>query len=412
MYWYVLVDFLALLVLLITNHDVLFRSLKSKKNQRHKWYYHLFLLNVIVYYLTDISWALLYEHQQLAWLYLDTELYFVVMALGILLWSRFVTAYLQMETIFSRFLFYAGAGLLLLVAVLTPINRFWPVMFWFDSTGVYQTGAARNGVFLYQVFFLLLTSLYTLTSSARGNEKQRKRNLTVGLSGFIMLCCVTIQIFFPTYPLYAISYMLGCCLLRTFVIENEREEYRSNLEIALAREQRQLQELKRAWDKAYKDSLTGVKNKLAYIERVSQIEEQISQGKVRDFALAVMDLNELKIVNDTLGHDAGDDYIRSGCRLICSIFKYSPVYRIGGDEFVVFLAGYDYENKDNLFNLFKQEILKNRRQKDVVVAAGMAEYLPQQDRSYEQVFQRADEMMYRNKREIKAMAKENVKNVS
>jgi diguanylate cyclase (GGDEF)-like protein len=162
--------------------------------------------------------------------------------------------------------------------------------------------------------------------------------------------------------------MIGGCLLRTFVIENEREEYRRTLEIALEREQEQFQELCKAWQLAYKDALTGVKSKLAYAEKIEQIDREIAKGIRQELALVVLDVNNLKRINDTLGHEVGDEYIKAACRLICDSFKKSPVYRVGGDEFVVFLEQEDYENREKLLAAFNEAVEENR-QHDAVVHA-------------------------------------------
>ncbi len=53
----------------------------------------------------------------------------------------------------------------------------------------------------------------------------------------------------------------------------------------------------------------------------------------------VCDSNNLKQINDTRGHATGDEYIRASARLLCDIFVHSPVFRVGGDEFIVFLRG-------------------------------------------------------------------------
>lgn len=235
MYYYCLIDFLALLVLLITNHDVLLKKADAADSPVQKRYRY-FLYAVITYYFTDMIWYWLYVESWLSWLYIDTEVYFIVMAAGILLWARFAVEYLGSRTGFSKLLIYAGRILFVYVLIVTPLNRWYPIMFWFDGEGVYQTGIARELMFIAQVALLLLAAVYTLSVSLHSVDRKRQRHRTIGLSGLIMMVFVAVQIFFPTYPLYAISYMLGCCLLRTFVIENEREEYRCSLEIALERE--------------------------------------------------------------------------------------------------------------------------------------------------------------------------------
>lgn len=399
--YYCLVDFLALLVLVITNHDILLKKAEMGCQVSQK-YYRWFLYAVIAYYLSDITWAWLYFLPNLDWLYVDTEVYFIVMAAGILFWLRFVVAYLGIVGITRKLMTYAGLLLLTIVVVCTPLNRLWPIMFWIDADGIYHASIARDIIFVYQVLILLLISTYTLGFSPDNNEKQQKRHITIGLSGLIMMVFIAVQIFFPTYPLYAISYMMGGCLLRTFVIENEREEYRINLEIALEREKEQFQELKRTWELAYKDALTGVKSKLAYVEESERIDREIGLGKSRRLAIAVFDVNNLKVINDTLGHDMGNKYIQEACRIICDTFKKSPVYRVGGDEFVVILERDDYENREGLAKAFNQQIEQNVRNNSVVIAMGMADYVPGKDNSYKRVFGRADMEMYRRKRELKA----------
>lgn len=54
------------------------------------------------------------------------------------------------------------------------------------------------------------------------------------------------------------------------------------------------------------DALTGVKNKQAYIDIEAQIDSLIEQGEPQEFAIVVMDINGLKMVNDTKGHQAGE----------------------------------------------------------------------------------------------------------
>ena len=96
------------------------------------------------------------------------------------------------------------------------------------------------------------------------------------------------------------------------------------------------------------DPLTGVKNKNAYDRKVEDISLRIKNKDNIKFAIALFDINDLKVTNDQFGHNAGDKLIIRSARLICSQFKRSPVYRIGGDEFVVILENADYNNREAL----------------------------------------------------------------
>ena len=136
---------------------------------------------------------------------------------------------------------------------------------------------------------------------------------------------------------------------------------------------------------AYRDALTGVKSKLAYLDVLKDLEVRVHEGSLTEYGVVVFDLNRLKEINDTKGHDEGDEYIKSACRLICRNYDHSPVFRIGGDEFAAILEGVE----------------ENMRDGRVVVASGMAVYQPGVDTSYNDVFRKADRRMYERKMQLK-----------
>ncbi len=120
------------------------------------------------------------------------------------------------------------------------------------------------------------------------------------------------------------------------------------------------------------------------------------------FALVVCDTNNLKLINDTQGHAAGDEYIRASARLLCDIYVHSPIFRVGGDEFVVFLRGNDYESRHELLDKLHEQVLENKRVgAGVILAAGMAEYKPESDSFVSDIFERADKEMYEDKKRLK-----------
>ncbi len=172
-----------------------------------------------------------------------------------------------------------------------------------------------------------------------------------------------------------------------------------NIDDQIKREQSYEKRLSIAQIKANVDDLTGVKNKHAYTETEKKIDDMIKQGRMTNFAIAVFDLNGLKQINDTLGHQAGDKFIKKGSDIICRFFKHSPVFRVGGDEFVVIVTGYDYLNIDSIMSRFKKHNIKNQLKGDVVIAAGMSRFSG--DKKVSSVFERADEEMYANKKELK-----------
>lgn len=150
---------------------------------------------------------------------------------------------------------------------------------------------------------------------------------------------------------------------------------------------------------AYKDGLTGVKNKTCYIDYV----EKLGRSENPEYAVVLFDVNNLKILNDNYGHEAGDELLKMACTYICNVFTHSPVFRIGGDEFVAILQGADYEQYKELIAIFEVQMkgtkLPIRPYEELSVAFGMA--IAKEGESYEDVFRRADQAMYEKKREMK-----------
>ena len=152
-----------------------------------------------------------------------------------------------------------------------------------------------------------------------------------------------------------------------------------------------------------RDPLTGVRSVAAYMDKVESLKEKVNRQEAGSFALVECDLNGLKTVNDSFGHDIGDIYLVNSCRTICSVFRHSPVYRVGGDEFVVVLEDRDLENRDKLMEILKKEIDESAGKGDpihgkVSLAAGMAVYDPETDKTVGDVLKRADTYMYNNKK--------------
>lgn len=156
-------------------------------------------------------------------------------------------------------------------------------------------------------------------------------------------------------------------------------------------------------DMIYKDDLTHVKNKAAYTLAVDNVQNKMENDPDYQFAVAMFDLNFLKTINDKYGHEAGDIAIKTCCKIICEVFEHSPVFRIGGDEFVAILTGRDYENRENLEKELESRI-KNGKQsathiyEAVSIAYGIAVYDKDKDPHYINVFSRADNEMYNCKK--------------
>jgi diguanylate cyclase (GGDEF)-like protein len=154
------------------------------------------------------------------------------------------------------------------------------------------------------------------------------------------------------------------------------------------------------------DSLTGVKNKTAFDRASENLEEGLRRGE-KEFGFVLVDLNNLKLINDNYGHDKGDVAIKKLCRIICVIFNHSPVYRVGGDEFIVILLNEDYRNIDTLMAAYQEKIREVTEDSSaepwerVSAAIGYALYDEKLDSGTDSLFSRADKEMYINKKHMK-----------
>ena len=662
--YYSAIGSLAILILLIENMDILTGRADETAipaRRTYKW----FLLAVLFYYITDVLWGVIESRKIAGLLFADTTIYFVAMAMGLLLWTKFVSQYLGENSTRGWVLVLAGRVLAGAVAALSLVNIFVPVLFTVSRDCVYSALPARYVMLIAQILLLVMISVDAGTAMLR---RKKKRYRTIAAFGIIMAVFLTIQLWLPYLPVYSIAYMLGTCMIRVFVIsdvieesrheleeaekilelkqaitalmdnmpgisfskdagtgvylacnqafleqvhksssdevvgltdydlyepdvaarfieadkkalsmdepyvfvenltdeegasvklqttklkfvdargrtcilgmcqdmteemrlrrESERSEeeriayarinaligdflclyivdpvsgsYReyskskafaqyalpesgsdffgiadeyahryiypddqhrfvtaftkenvmreigrngvfsmmcrfvmdsvpvhtrvraafviekegmrlvvgvNNIEASVRQEEEYARNLAQAQKRATIDALTGVRNRHAFLTAEEEIDYQIETMLAPAFAISVLDVNELKKVNDTKGHAAGDLVIKEACRVICGIFAHSPVFRIGGDEFAVISQGSDYEQIDELVARVAEHNEEAERSGGVVIACGMSRF--DDDDSSAEVFQRADQEMYCNKARLKGEVREN-----
>ena len=161
---------------------------------------------------------------------------------------------------------------------------------------------------------------------------------------------------------------------------------------------------------AHKDALTGLKNKTSYNEMTARLDKDIADGKAA-FAIIMIDVNFLKKVNDTYGHERGNEYLINAAKLVCTVFGEENIYRIGGDEFVAVLSGEALAHCEDNVMILRGMIEKFRDDTNlqpwekVSAAVGVA-YHTSDDKTAEEVFKRADSQMYANKQAMKAVRKD------
>ena len=297
---YSIIGILASVILLITNQDIIRKSRELSKSQRT---YRRFLAGVMAYYITDLLWGILDEHHLTRLLYADTSVHFAAMATAVMLWTQYVIEYLEGGTRFEKVLSTVGRLFLWFELIVIIINFFYPVLFSIDESGTYHAHIARYMTLGIQILMFLLTSVYTLQITTKSQGYVKSRHLTIGLFGIAMIVLIAFQVFFPLMPFYAMGYLLGTCLLHSFVMEDEKEEYRQELEKAIEREQAQKQELaesREALQAALASAEHANQAKTAFLSNVSH--------EIRTPMNAIIGLNNLAL-SDPSASDKMKEYL-------------------------------------------------------------------------------------------------------
>ena len=161
---------------------------------------------------------------------------------------------------------------------------------------------------------------------------------------------------------------------------------------------------------AYKDLMTGFKNRSTYEEEIQYINLQIMNKKMTPFGIFMFDLNGLKQINDNLGHKVGDNYIKKAAEIIKFTFEDFELYRIGGDEFIALstekqIKYYDELTKKLIANIKTFNATQDEFPGGLSIAFGKAIYDKDNDRMYIDVYNKADEDMYYHKNRTKMKKK-------
>lgn len=525
---------LAIILHLILNQRIL-RTPRNEVTSESRLKYRHFVVALFAFYVADGCWGVFEEAKIVPLTYADTVVFFGSMALSLLLWTRYVSAYVNKKRLRSKSFVAAGWVIFTGVLVGLAVNIYYPVFFSFAEDGTYTPYFGRNILLWVQVALFVVISLYAQIVSGQTEGGDRTRYRAVFASGWVMALFIILQGLAPFLPFYTIGCLIANTVLHIFIEEDhqreqerivrdvrtkqrnsitfgqiaeslasnydviyyvdlETEDYvgfttkniygqmkiedhginfffeaQKNLEILVhpgdqektrsvmnkdfilsslegrrqftyeyrllvndeveharlsvrkasdgfhiiigvenveeevQKENERLKVLNSEKELARRDELTGTRNKTAFMELEESVQISIEKG-VADltFAIVLCDLNDLKKINDTQGHKAGDDYIMASAKIICDLFDHSPVFRVGGDEFAIFLRGSDYLGRAELIEKLHQISLQNKELKEgPVIAAGLAEYEPTIDSKFEEVFERADRLMYEDKRYLK-----------
>ena len=399
---YSMVGITALIITLIICHSFIFTR-KIKELSKATRAYRVFVFSLLVFFVADSCWGIFEEYKVMPVLYADTVIFFLAMGLSVFLWTRYVAIYIGGKGKTNLVMMAVGLAMIVFVSTMLIINIFNPILFEFTPDKEYNPNIGRYSLFIAQEVLYALTAIGALLEAFQPKRSINKpRFLVISLYSIAMSVAIVFQTLLPLLPMYSIGCMVGICLVNSFIVDYEKEESRKKLEEFLEREIKHQKELASTKSLVYNDSLTGAQSKFAYAMMEEEIDKLIATNLITEFAVVVFDINGLKYINDTLGHEAGDKYIKDCYKIITDVYGDNKVYRFGGDEFVVLLQDEAYIKKDTLLLSFNNIIEKNLLEGNPVVSTGMSEFDIDIDNTYRAVFVRADKKMYERKMFLKS----------
>jgi len=153
---------------------------------------------------------------------------------------------------------------------------------------------------------------------------------------------------------------------------------------------------------AYMDLLTGYENRMAFEQRLREAGAQRERGK--SVTMVIFDVNNLKTVNDTLGHKQGDAYLKNTADILSQhIGPSGSLFRIGGDEFATIFVDTGAAEVESILTRIRSEKRQVLRNCPFSCACGAATYDKEVDKTMRDLFARADKEMYDDKKRQKSM---------
>lgn len=158
-------------------------------------------------------------------------------------------------------------------------------------------------------------------------------------------------------------------------------------------------------EKADRDSLTGLYNRSYAVEKINGMLQEFSPVPECVHACVLMDLDNFKKLNDTLGHQKGDQALQDVANILRQHFReYDIVCRLGGDEFLVFVQNIPRNViEKNIGSLLKKLTLTyEKEEKKICITVSAGIYLVQEPgHDFRELYQKADETLYRVKNSSK-----------
>ncbi|MCR5358174.1 MAG: hypothetical protein K6E63_12315, partial [Lachnospiraceae bacterium] len=202
---------LAVIHHIIINYDAL-KNWKNEPKEGAHFRYSQFLNALLVFYVADLLWGFFEESSIRFLAYADTVVFFVMMALSVLLWTRYVVAFLDRSGMRSKSLLGAGWAIFAFVMLSLSVNFFYPFIFTFTQDMEYVPGAGRYILLAAQLIMFVLVSVYSLFVALKSEGREKVHYGAVCLSSAVMTVFIILQSFDAFAPFYTIGCFFANCL--------------------------------------------------------------------------------------------------------------------------------------------------------------------------------------------------------
>lgn len=225
--YYPAIAIIAILIHIIINYDIIFKKNHRTSSDRD---YRRFLIAVFIYYITDALWGIIHNRGLSFCLYWNTVAYYLSMALSVVLWCRYVNSYLKLENRMGKCIYAGGLFFFIGEVIVMIINHFSPTFFRINGEAEFQAYEFRYVAIAIQIILFAMITLQSLFVAVRSKSQYKRRNVTIALLGVAILIALFVQMVFPLLPIYSMGLMVGTCLLHVFVQEDEKDEFRRDLQ--------------------------------------------------------------------------------------------------------------------------------------------------------------------------------------
>lgn len=222
--WYSSVTIIAILIQLIINRDILKRKTSELTNTTRA--YQALVEMVLAFFVVDAIWGVADASRNPMAIHLVTFTLYVIMSFAVVVWTRYVVEYLEFGGKSATLLKTIGLIFGITVIALNLLNLFIPVIYSVDDQGGYHVYSIRFIIYAIQIVLFMVTSLQSIYIALKTKGNASGRYFAVASYGTVMILATFIQLMAPTLPVYTVGFLLGGCIIHSFVIEDEKDELR------------------------------------------------------------------------------------------------------------------------------------------------------------------------------------------